>query len=81
MKTTPRIPAAPTRTPAHLRPENCFVCGGAEHEDTTDTGGHRFWSNAAAEAEAREADRRTTARYSNGETTPEGAYVAEHRPY
>lgn len=72
----PRGKAA-TAVPAHQRPENCHVCGGPEHDDTA----HRFWSNADAMAEAAEHDRRTTVRYSNGEATPEGAYVAENRPY
>ncbi len=64
-------------TPAHLAPQNCFICGGAAHADTD----HNFWSNAAALAKAREHDRRTEHRYPGGETTPEAAYVAEHRPY
>lgn len=46
-------------TPAHLAPQNCFVCGGAAHADTD----HTFRSNAAALAEAREHDRRTVHHY------------------
>jgi len=64
-------------TSAHLAPQNCFVCGAAPHADTD----HTFWSNAAALAEAREQDRRSTHRYPAGETSPAAAYVAEHRPY
>lgn len=63
-------------TPAHLAPQNCFICGGA-HADTD----HKFWSNDTALTEAREHDRRTVHRYPGGETSPEAAYVAEHRPY
>lgn len=63
-------------TPAHLAPQNCFVCGGAAHADTD----HTFLSNAAALTEAREHDRLTVHRYSGGETSPEAVYVAEHRP-
>ena len=66
---------------SHLTPENCYVCGGEDHADTTASGGHKFWSNAEAQAEFREQDRRTKVRYSSGATTPEAAYVAEHRPY
>ena len=70
------------RTPgSHLAEDRCFVCGDTEHSDQTAQGGHRFWSNADAAAEARDADRRTRVRYSTGETTPEAAYVAQHRPY
>lgn len=64
-------------TPAHLAPHHCFVCGAAAHADTD----HTFWSNAAAQAEALEQDRRTVHRYPGGETSPAAAYVAEHRPY
>lgn len=63
--------------PAHLAPQNCFVCGAAPHADTD----HTFWSNAAALAEAREQDRLTAHRHPGGETSPAAAYVAEHRPY
>lgn len=62
-----------TTTPAHLLPSACYVCGHAEHEDTTL---HRYWSNAAALAEAREHDAKVRLA-----RTPEAAYVAEHRPY
>lgn len=34
-------------TPAHLAPENCYICGCEPHEDTA-TAGHTFWSNADA---------------------------------
>ncbi|BBX30531.1 hypothetical protein B7435_30195 [Mycolicibacterium peregrinum] len=64
-------------TPAHLAPQNCFVCGGAAHADTD----HTFRSNAAALAEAREHDRRTVHHYPGGQTSSAAAYVAEHRPY
>lgn len=64
-------------TSAHPAPQNCFICGGAAHADTD----HTFWSNDAALAEARERDRLTVHRYAGGETSPEAAYVAEHRPY
>ncbi|MDD4865727.1 MAG: hypothetical protein PHQ28_00920 [Mycobacterium sp.] len=63
--------------PAHLAPQNCFICGAVAHTDTT----HTFWSNAAALARAREHDRRSVHRYPAGETSPAAAYVAEHRPY
>lgn len=33
--------------PQHLLPENCFVCGKSEHRFN---GGHKFWSNAEADA-------------------------------
>jgi len=36
----------------------CFVCGGEPHEPTEL---HRYWSNAEAEAEAAEIDRRVAA--------------------
>ncbi|MGJ6127472.1 hypothetical protein QN239_33365 [Mycolicibacterium sp. Y3] len=64
-------------TPAHLAPQNCFVCGRVAHADTD----HTFWPNAAAVSEAREQDRRTVHHYPDGETSPAAAYVAEHRPY
>lgn len=66
-------------TPAHLAPENCYICGGAPHDDTANAG-HTFWSNTdAAKHFAR--DRQTTHVYPGGETSPEAAYVAQHRPY
>lgn len=65
----------------HLAPGHCYVCGGPEHDDTTPMGGHRFWSNKDAEAEFRDQDRLTIPVYSNGTTTPEANYVAQHRPY
>lgn len=67
----------PRNTAPHLAPDHCFICGGEEHADTD----HKFWSNAAALAEARENDRRRSVRYPGGQTTPAAAYVAEHRPY
>lgn len=45
-------------TPAHLRPEACYVCGASEHADTTAKGGHRYWSNAQADREIRAEARR-----------------------
>ena len=39
----------PTKAvPAHLRPENCYVCGHGPHEPRSSAGGHDFWSNADA---------------------------------
>lgn len=73
--------AQSTTTPPHLRTDHCFVCGQSKHVDGTSRGGHRFWSNADAQSEARATDRRTTVSYSSGATTPEAAYVAQHRPY
>lgn len=67
-------------TAPHLAPNNCFICGSPE-DSHTDSDGHVFWSNAAADAEARAADARTNVTYANGATTAEGSYVAEHRPY
>lgn len=64
-------------TPAHLAPQNCFVCGATTHADTDRT----FLSNTTAHAEAREHDRQTVHRYPGGETSPAAAYVAQHRPY
>lgn len=66
---------------AHLAPHLCYICGGGPHADTTASGGHRFWSNAEARAEFRRPDRQKSVGYPAGETTPEAAYVAEHRPY
>lgn len=37
--------------PAHLMPTACHVCGHGSHADTTDRGGHRYWSNADAARE------------------------------
>lgn len=63
--------------PEHLRPDSCYICGGAKHPETD----HAFWSNTDAEKEFREAYPRR-GRYSYNEAdTPEAAYVAEHRPY
>lgn len=62
-------------TPAHHRPEACFVCGGTKHAPTRL---HTYWSNAQAEADFRAARQRSV-RYSTGETTPEGQYVATTR--
>lgn len=45
-------------TPAHLRPEACYVCGAGEHPDTTAKGGHRYWSNAEADLYMAAEDRR-----------------------
>lgn len=77
--------------PAHQRPENCHVCGRSESEHAStqqqlerrgygSITGHTFWSNADALTEAREHDRRTTVRYSNGATNAEAAFVAEYVP-
>lgn len=71
---------------AHLAPDRCYVCGGteAEHEPRIANGGmtsHSFWSNADAAAEFGAEEHRTRVRYANGVSTPEAAYVAEHRPY
>ena len=64
-------------TPAHLRPEACYVCGGGEHTD----GEHTYWSNEAAARELTPDDR-VQAVGSDGETyDPAAAYVAEHRSY
>lgn len=70
-------------TTSHQAPDACFVCGGTDHGATfTETGkGHNFWSNADAKAEFAAADAQTTVRYSDGTTTPEANYVAQHRPY
>lgn len=38
-------------TPAHLHPDNCYVCGHGPHEDTTHKGGHKFWTNHEAAME------------------------------
>lgn len=65
-------------TPQHLAPERCFLCGGEEHEPTDE---HKFWSNAAAMAEARSRDTATTHVFPSGATSPEAEYVAQHRPY
>lgn len=62
-------------TPAHLKPEACYVCGHGEHPDGTANGGHRFWSNTAAEAANADLFDQPTVH------SPEAAYVAEHRPY
>lgn len=66
-------------TPAHLAPENCYVCGGEPHEDTA-TAGHAFWSNADATKHFTQ-QRPLTHHYPGGETSPAAAYVAQHRPY
>lgn len=60
--------------------DSCFVCGGGQHPDATADGGHRFFSIAEAQREANELDRRTSVTYADGQTTPEAAYIAEHRP-
>lgn len=60
-------------TPAHLAPDACYVCGGQPHADTTPTGGHRFWSNAAAAAEFKAAP-------SEGPTWADGVF-AEEKPW
>jgi hypothetical protein len=74
------LPAMAT-TPPHLAGHRCYVCGGEPHADTTASGGHQFWSNAAAVSEFRERDLHSSAVYPGGVTMPEAAYVAEHRPY
>lgn len=64
------------KTPTHLLPERCYVCGGTEHADSTPNGGHRFWSNADAAADfARDAARLSRPGYI------EARYVAQYRPY
>lgn len=81
MDTTPAGSAAPA-TPAHLLPESCYVCGGADHGNTYDrTGkGHNFWANAAAAAYFHLEDQRPLrVVYSSGEDTAEGHYVATTR--
>jgi hypothetical protein len=45
-------------TAAHRAPTACFICGGGPHEPTEL---HRYWSNAEAEAEAAEIDRKAAA--------------------
>jgi hypothetical protein len=60
----------------------CFICGGIDHGDTfTATGqGHNFWSNASAAEHFLAEDRRMgCVRYSSGESTVEGQYVAMTR--
>lgn len=64
-------------TPAHLAPENCYICGAKPHPDGDPAqDGHHFWSNSDAAADFAEQDRQNRSTYS-----PEVAYVAEHRPY
>lgn len=63
-------------TSTHLAPDHCYVCGHEAHSDTTPTGGHRFWPNAAAAVEFVTEGRKQRTTYS-----PEAAYVAQHRPY
>lgn len=60
--------------------DSCFVCGGGQHPDATADGGPRFLSIAEAQRDADELDRRTSVTYADGQTTPEAAYIAEHRP-
>jgi len=66
-------------TPQHLTPENCYICGWPPHADT-DPAGHTFCSNAAA-AEHFTKEPPVTHMYPGGQTSPEAAYVAQHRPY
>lgn len=66
-------------TPAHLKPDACYVCGHGQHGQSP--GQHPYWSNADAAAEFAAEDAKRTVRYANGAATPEAAYVAEHRPY
>lgn len=63
-------------TPRHLRPENCYVCGGEPHADRSE---HNFWSNVDAAAHfAAEGRRMAAPVYSTGARTPEAAYVDQH---
>lgn len=66
-------------TPEHLAPENCYICGWPPHADTAPDG-HNFWSNAAA-TEHFAQEPQITPVYPGGHTSPEAAYVAQHRPY
>lgn len=71
-----------TNTPMHLLPTSCYICGAREGE-SHEKAGHNYWSNEDASAAARQHDLRTVSgvMYASGVTTPEAAYVAEHRPY
>lgn len=59
-------------TPAHLRPEACYVCGAAENQHTATTR-HTFWSNADADKDF--------AAEPQGNSDAEARYVEEYRPY
>lgn len=59
-------------TPAHLAPENCYVCG-LPKVNHTPGHGHDFWSNAQAAKDF--------AKEPQGNSDAEARYVEEYRPY
>lgn len=71
-----------TTTPTHQLPTSCHVCGTPvpRREGATRPDCWHDLTNAEAFAAADEHDRRAAFAYSNGATTPEGAFVAEHVP-
>ena len=66
------------RNAPHRAPGRCFICGGKPHDAGA---GHAFWSNAEAQTQAQEVDRRSRVTYPSGQATPEADYIARHRPY
>jgi len=67
--------------PVHKRPTSCYVCGAAPRDGESRPPCHHNFTNAEARAEAAQMDRFHRVLYPNGQRTPEGAYVEDHRPY